>query len=495
MGTEDLDNELIGDLLEFTHDPCGYVNYAYDWGNGELLDDIGARQWQDDVLNDIGEHLRDPETRHQPLMLSVASGHGIGKSTLVGFVADWGLNTHEDTRIVITANTDTQLKTKTQPEVAKWFRRSIASHWWNVTATRISTIDKKHESSWKCDFVPWSEHNTEAFAGLHNEKKRLILIFDEASAIADKVWEVAEGALTDENTEIIWLCFGNPTRISGRFRECFRKYKHRWIHRQIDSRTVEGVNLTQIKKWEEDYGEDSDFFKVRVRGQFPKSGDKQFIPTETIDAAVARGRKPFEYNLNMPLVVGIDFARSGEDNNVIKARRGRHVYPSISFKERNSMRCAAICVDKISQARQLWGTEPDGIFADGGSIGGPIIDRMEELGVEDLTEVQFGSSADDKDRWGNKRIEMWARGRDWLEMGYLDDNQQLHDDLGAPEEVQMAKRDQMVLESKKDMKARGIPSTDEGDAFCLTFAFTVLKKKRKIEHLDPMQVFDPGVGY
>lgn len=123
-----------------------------------------------------------------------------------------------------------------------------------------------HDKRWRADAIPWSEHNTEAFAGLHNERKRIIVVFDEASNIADLVWEVAEGALTDEDTEIIWVAFGNPTRNTGRFRECFRKYKHRWKCAQIDSRTVEGTNKQQLQKWVDDYGEDSDFVKVRVRG-------------------------------------------------------------------------------------------------------------------------------------------------------------------------------------------------------------------------------------
>ena len=133
----------------------------------------------------------------------------------------------------------------------------------------MAARDKDHAKTWRADFVPWSEHNTEAFAGLHNKGKRIVLIFDEASAIADKVWEVAEGALTDEGTEIIWIAFGNPTRNVGRFRECFRRFKHPVEGRQIDSRTVEGTNKEQIAKWAADYGEDSDFFKVRVRGMFP----------------------------------------------------------------------------------------------------------------------------------------------------------------------------------------------------------------------------------
>ena len=83
------------------------------------------------------------------------------------------------------------------------------------------------------------------------------------------MWEVAEGALTDENTEICWLCFGNPTLPTGRFRECFGRLKHRRNTLQVDSRTVEGTNKAQLKQSIDDYGEDSDFVRVRVRGELP----------------------------------------------------------------------------------------------------------------------------------------------------------------------------------------------------------------------------------
>ena len=166
----------------------------------------------------------------------------------------------------------------------------------------------------------WSEHNTEAFAGLHNKGKRIVLVFDEASAIADKVWEVAEGALTDEETEIIWVAFGNPTRNTGRFRECFRRYKHRWHHAQIDSRTVEGTNKAQIAKWAEDYGEESDFFKVRVRGMFPSMSARQFI-SET-DVAAAYGRHvPESAYAFAPKIITVDPAWEGDDEFVIGLRR------------------------------------------------------------------------------------------------------------------------------------------------------------------------------
>lgn len=315
-----MDEAVVEAAALCRYDPLAWSRFAFDWGHGELAEYSGVRQWQAEAFSEIAAHLKNPETRHMPLMLARASGHGIGKSAFIGMLVNWALSTCDDCKVVLTSNTDTQLRTKTAPEVGKWQRLSITREWFDVSATSIAVRDKSHAKTWRADFVPWSEHNTEAFAGLHNKGKRIVLVFDEASAIADKVWEVAEGALTDEETEIIWVAFGNPTRNTGRFRECFRRYKHRWHHAQIDSRTVEGTNKAQIAKWAEDYGEESDFFKVRVRGMFPSMSARQFI-SET-DVAAAYGRHvPESAYAFAPKIITVDPAWEGDDEFVIGLRR------------------------------------------------------------------------------------------------------------------------------------------------------------------------------
>lgn len=128
---------LAEDIAGFTHDPLGHAVYSYPWGEGALADAQGPRQWQCDVMEDIRAHLSDPLTRHTPLRIAVASGHGIGKSGLVGMLCSWALDTCEDARIVLTANTETQVRTKTWPEVLKWRNLSITRHWWKPTKTGI----------------------------------------------------------------------------------------------------------------------------------------------------------------------------------------------------------------------------------------------------------------------------------------------------------------------------------------------------------------------
>lgn len=463
----DPEQELVELAAACTHDPVRWTQLAYDWGHGELADYDGPRVWQAEMLAEIRDHLQNPATRHQPLMVARASGHGIGKSAGIGMVVNWAVSTCEDTKVVITANTDTQLRTKTAPEVGKWQRLSITSHWLDVQATSVAARDKDHAKTWRADFVPWSEHNTEAFAGLHNKGKRIVLIFDEASAIADKVWEVAEGALTDEGTEIIWIAFGNPTRNVGRFRECFRRFKHRWKARQIDSRTVEGTNKEQIAKWAADYGEDSDFFKVRVRGMFPSMSARQFIGEADVAAAYGKVLRPEQYEF-APKILTVDPAWEGDDEFAIGLRQG------LSFrilrtmpKNDNDLVAARVIADLEDEHKA------DAVFVDAG-FGTGIVSAGQGMG-RDWTLVWFaGASADIGCL--NKRAEMWKAARDWLKSGgALPDDPQLRDELLAPEIVPRADG-KVQIESKKDMKARGVPSPNRADALVLSFAFPVIKR-------------------
>jgi hypothetical protein len=379
--------------------------------------------------------------------------------------------THEDTKGVVTANTDTQLRTKTWPEVTKWHRMSIVRHWFNCTATAIHSIDPVHEKNWRIDAVPWSIANTEAFAGLHNQGKRVLLVFDEASALHDKIWEVAEGALTDDDTEILWFAFGNPTQNTGRFRECFRKFRHRWSTRQIDSRTVKITNKKQLQKWVDDYGEDSDFVKVRVRGMFPSASMKQFISTEDVDAATNRHLREDQYDF-APKILTVDPSWSGDDPFVIGLRQGLMFKILRTIPKNDNDIQMANLIAQLEDAE-----EADAVFIDAGygtgiKSAGDTMGRAWQL-------VWFGEKAIDAGCL-NKRSEMWRGARDWLKQGgAIPDDPELYQDLIGPETVPRMDG-KIQLESKEDMKKRGLPSPNKGDALALSFAYPVGKRYRGV---------------
>lgn len=487
MNEQEINNQLIEDIASFRHDPLGYVLYAFEWGEGELKEHSGPRQWQREVLQVIGDKLKSGELKgiSEAIQYAVASGHGIGKSALVAWIILWSMSTFEDTRGVVTANTDGQLSTKTWPEVSKWYRLAVNKAWFTLTATALFSSQAEHEKTWRFDVVPWSDHKTESFAGLHNAGKRVVLIFDEASAISDKIWEVSEGALTDADTEIIWLAFGNPTRNTGRFRECFGRQRHRWTTKQIDSRTVDGTNKVQIQKWVDDYGEDSDFVRIRVRGLFPRASTMQLIPTDLVGEAMRREARS---NLTDPLIMTLDIARGGDDNCVFRFRRGldARTIPPVRIpgsEVKDSMRLVAKAIELLDFYK------PHTFFYDGTGVGGPVGDRIQQLGYS-VFEVQFGASSPDA-KCANLRAYMYMRCKEWLQAGGAVDNDPILEQDLTSVEYTHDKKDRILLESKEHMKARGLASPDDGDALVMSFAFPVAPISHNGEPAHAKTEYDP----
>ena len=464
------EEQLVEDLSSFAYDPLGFVQWAFPWGEGELTKFKGPQLWQQDVLRDIGKGVLTP---NQAVRLCVASGHGIGKSALVAWITLWAFSTFPGTRGVVTANTETQLRTKTWVELAKWHRLSLTKDILKLTATALFTVDETKAREWRVDVVPWSERNAEAFAGLHNQGKRVLLLFDEASVIPDIIWETAQGALTDKDTEIMWCCFGNPTSNQGRFRQCFDdgQFAHRWKQRKIDSRTVSITNKEELAEWAEDFGEDSDTFRVRALGEFPRSDSEAFISYQMARDAAERKVEP----QTCPVVIGVDVARYGKDMSVLYPRQGRdassrppEVYSKISTME---------LVNRIMAMVRRYSASV--VMVDGGGVGGGVVDRLRQLMVS-VVDVQFGGKAEGLDtynpaaRYGNKRTEIWGAMRGFLKDGSIVSavrgvTRSLPQEL-AESEYTLNARDELMLESKDMMRRRGVASPDVADALACTFA-------------------------
>lgn len=243
----DIERALAAEVAACFADPLRFVRLAFSWGEGELAGHSGPDAMQEDILRAVRDRLASPA---EALRVAVASGHGVGKTALVAWLILWFMSTRVRCAGVVTANTRDQLVSKTWRELALWHRRAINAHWFRWTATRFAQVD--HPDAWFVSAIPWNAERPEAFAGLH--ARDVLVIYDEASAIDDAIWEVSEGAMTTSGA--MWFAFGNPTRPSGRFHDCFGRFRHRWVTRQVDSRGSRLARTGQIAQWIEDYGED-----------------------------------------------------------------------------------------------------------------------------------------------------------------------------------------------------------------------------------------------
>ncbi|HEY4037826.1 MAG TPA: terminase [Burkholderiaceae bacterium] len=469
--SEDL---TIEQLARFYANPLAFVLWAFPWGEpGRLEDEDGPDVWQADILRTIGERLRAGAEAQEAIRIAVASGHGIGKTALIAWLLLWFIATREHPQIVATANTRTQLLTKTWRELGKWHKLFIVGDWFEWTATKYYL--KAAGSTWFASAVPWSEASTEAFAGTH--EKYVLIVFDEASAIADPIWETTEGAMT--SSRALWVAFGNPTRTTGRFRECFGRFKHRWITRQIDSRSAKKANSKEIAQWVADYGEDSDFVRVRVRGVFPRASSTQFIDQDTVDAC--RRYLPPPHS-EMPKIVALDVARFGDDQSAAVMRQGRVWSVLQKWRQLSLVNLANRFIEVLEEE------EPDAIVIDGDGIGAGVVDILVARGYHKkdgkiiLTEFHGSAAPLDPKKYFNRRAEVWGRMDEAMKAGvWIPDDPELESELTGPEYFFTSRSgyDVMQLESKEDMKKRGLSSPDIADGFAYTFAVQLKQQRRR----------------
>lgn len=466
---------------QISENPYAFVMFAFPWGQqGTPLERFkGPRKWQKEELLKVAEHIRLNKIRisrgENPVIYqsATASGRGVGKSALVAWLNLWMLSCVLGSTAITTANTEPQLKSRTWAELGKWHTLLINSHWFEKTALSLrpqAWFEASLKKQLKIDTgyyyaqaQLWQEENPDAFAGVHNYNG-IILIFDEASGIPKPIWTVSEGFFTEPILHRYWFCFSNPRRNTGEFYECFHRSRNYWNRRNLDSRSVEGTDTRLLNQIIEKHGNDSDEARIEVKGEFPKQGDKQFISREIVEGSIARTLESDQY---AGLIMGVDIARFGDDSTVLRFRRGRDArsIPAVKLKGKDNMEVANECAFWIDKYK------PDAVCIDAGN-GTGVIDRLREMKYK-VHEIWFGSKATEEE-YADLRTEMWARMRDWLQGGCIDDDSDLKDDLVGPE-YGFDKLERVKLESKEKMKDRGIASPDNGDALACTFAVKVAR--------------------
>ena len=474
----ELDLQLAEDVAKFYADPLGFVMWAYPWGQPGILEKHdGPDKWQREFLIELGRQVKarnfDGVNPVDPIRMCVVSGHGVGKSALSAWVIHWIMSTRPRARGTVTANTFSQLQTKTWAAVQSWGRLLINKHWFAFTSDTL--FYDGYKDAWAVSAQSCREENSEAFAGQHAADSTSFYIFDEASAIPDKIWEVAEGGCTDGSP--IFIACGNPTRNTGKFqRITFGNERERWKRFSVDSRESKFANKQLIAEWESQYGSDSDFFRIRVRGECPRAGSTQLIPSDAV--AACRKFKAANYE-TLPKILAVDVARFGDDRTVIGMRQGRHFQILKKYSGLDTVQT----VGHIISAIDMYG--PDAVVIDGDGLGAGVCDQLKHRGYGDrLYEFHGGARPTDADKYYNRRAEVWGMMSEWLQAGaQIPDDPEMETDLCGLQ-YGYSSKSQIQLERKEDMKARGLASPDLGDCLAMTFSVTVRPQPTYVQEIN-----------
>lgn len=477
--------------------PLDYVMGCWDWGADETIQmvrlmspwkerynsEFGPDVWACKFLDQLGEDIRarafNGRDAVQPIQNAISSGHGIGKSAMAAWLAKFIMDTRPFCKITVTATTVDQLKNKTWSALGEWHRKSLTAHRFDYRAGRGSlALRHKQFPDWACVGQTCREENSEAFAGQHAANSTSCYIFDEASGIPAKIYEVRMGGLTDG--EPMTFDFGNPTKNSGEFyNEFFGPAAHRFRHTQIDSREAQITNKEYIQRLIDDFGIDSDKVRVRVRGLFPHSGSVEFIGADIVDIAM---RREVDFvGRTGPLVIGVDVGGGGDegsDETVIKARMGDDArsWPARCFNNLDTVQVVGQVINIVNEFAGL-GIRVAQIYVDANGIGKGVFDQLRALGYP-VTGVWASESAADKRTYSRKADEMWGNLKDAIRTRLVLPVKDTEE--GDALRTQLTSREYgytkggegpIKLESKKEMKKRGLPSPDHADALALTYAF------------------------
>jgi hypothetical protein len=289
------------------------------------------------------------------------------------------------------------------------------------------------------------------------------VVIDEVADVKPETWrEVLQPALADR---LGWAMFiGTPHGINL-FSELFFRGRdlvdwHASLYTVYDT---DALNPEEVERYRQSVDENT--FKREMLCDFSASGEDQLMSLTDVNEACRRHLRQDEY-AHAARILGVDPARFGDDRSVIFPRQGLYAMKPLVYRGIDNMALA----DKVAQQIELF--RPDAVFVDAGN-GAGVIDRLRQLHHE-VVEVHF-SGAPSQARYLNKRAEMWFELRDWLRAGgAIPDLVDLKQDLAAPT-YRFTPADKIQLESKDDIKARGLPSPDLGDALALTFAFPIYK--------------------
>jgi hypothetical protein len=447
--------DVAADLLVGpTPDP--YVDRPADWAR----DRLGVHLWskQSQIAQALVDHRR----------TAVKSCHDVGKSFLAGLLATWWIDTHPpgSAFVVSTAPTYKQVHAILWEEIRGHHRRAdlpgraLQSDEWKLDDGTLVGYGRKPADT--------DEHG---FQGIH--RRFVLVIIDEACGVPEQLWTAVEAITTNADCRI--LAIGNPDDPNTEFGNVCKPGSG-W--NVIGIAAHESPNFTDepvpdhirplllSPEWVEDkkrrWGVESPRYQSKVLGEFPDVGQDTLISPRLIEAAQERALD-LESDLGSALILGVDVARYGTDRTEIYSRQGPVVRAAGSWAKQSTM-------ETVGQVIAVWrGMQAEEIRVDGVGVGGGVVDRLAEQGFP-VFDMQAGGAPMDRERFLNARAEWsWAL-RERFEQGDIDldpDDDELAAQLGTIK-YRYTSRGQVQIESKDEIRKRGLPSPDKADAVILT---------------------------
>ena len=459
------------------------------------------KEWRDSPLQFVTDCIKATPTTQQIEILSgetsiakhkrtsVRSGHGPGKSTIAAWIVIWWMVTRPYAKVACTAPTSRQLRDVLRTEIAKWLRQSILADEFVIQKEKI--FHRESPDEWWCRFISPSvtatkEDQAETLAGLHDD--HLLIVCDEASGVPDPTFIPLEGAITRPDNKV--LLIGNPTRNTGYFYDTqfHEEAKKDWNCLHWDSRKSSRVDPSMPLYFARKYGVDSNVYRIRVMGEPPLQDDNVLIP---LWAAVQCIGQEFEVAEDEPLYLGVDVARYGNDSSVILPRKGLKIFPWETFNKLNTIDLGGFIIQTYQEL------EASGVAIDVIGVGAGVSDWLEKHNVKNLYQVNVTASSSNIEKYHKLRDELWVKVRDNCFLGKYSfpdvtlpgDTESLGNQLANELSTVRYKfnvHGGFVVESKKDMKARGVNSPNIADALCLTEYFhnsatRVFAKEREVQ--------------
>lgn len=434
-----LSSALLGLIDRYYDDPVAFAE-----------DCIGVKPTKQQVqlLRAVGKHKR----------VAARSGHGVGKTAALAWLVWWFMCTRHLPVVPCTAPTQHQLQDVLWKEVAKWY-----AHLSPIFANEF-LITSQHIANKEAPKVSFAvartarKENPDALQGFHEE--HLLYVLEEAAGIDDVVFEPIMGALTGEDNRVVMV--GNPTRLSGLFYDAFHSDRERYCCLHFNAEGSELVSEESVCNWRDKYGVDSDEYRVRVLGKFPRAEFDQLLPLDLVEAAADRLVKPEGVR-----VWGVDPARFGNDASALAKRHGDAVHFVESRRGLDTMQVAGWIAGEYNVTPKH--ERPDAVVVDVIGLGAGVYDRLRELGLP-VVDVNVAESPSDKRRFLNLRADLWFTFRDWLRQrrGSLVNSASLVAQLTSVK-YQHTSSGKLQIEAKEKMKDRGLPSPDEADAVVMTF--------------------------